>query len=67
MLKPSFCRDLLTHGPGTEARGPIGVFIGGLRRTRMLVRIALLAAIALGIVSGVSRPVPPIIPRQDEE
>lgn len=57
----------MTHGPATEARGPIGVFIGGLRRTRMLVRIALLAAIALGIVSGVSHPVPLTIPRQAEE
>ncbi|KAI0821018.1 hypothetical protein BC629DRAFT_1587349 [Irpex lacteus] len=48
-------RDMLTHGPATEARGPIGVFIWGLRRTRMLVRVVLLVAIALGIASGVKQ------------
>lgn len=45
---------MLTNGQSTETRGPIGTFIDLVRQTRMLVRIALLAAIVLGIIAGVS-------------
>ncbi|KAI0685460.1 hypothetical protein BC835DRAFT_1421208 [Cytidiella melzeri] len=48
-------RDVLTNGFNTSSRGPLGAFVDLIRRTRMLIRLALTVAIICGIISGVKQ------------
>ncbi|KAI0693034.1 hypothetical protein BC835DRAFT_1416210 [Cytidiella melzeri] len=47
--------NVLTNGFNTSSRGPLGAFVDLIRRTRMLIRLALTVAIICGIISGVKQ------------